>query len=57
MAAQLFQQTNDSFAFTPLTELNLNEPWEGNFNKQGTLRLIALGPHALCTAAFKLEFN
>jgi len=55
--AQLFQQTNQTYAFTPLTELNRNTPWEGKLNKQGTLRLVALGPHTFCATAIKLEFN
>ncbi|MCP4708672.1 MAG: hypothetical protein GY869_08615 [Planctomycetes bacterium] len=55
--AQLFQQTNQTYAFTPHAKLHRNAPWEGNFNKQGTLRLIALGPNTIYTAAVKLEFN
>ena len=56
-AAQIFQQTNQTYAFSRLAELHRNEPWEGNFNKQGTLRLIALGPHTIYAAALKLEIN
>jgi len=54
-ARKLFQQANDTFAFRPLAELALDQPWKGTIKKQGTLRLVATGPGRIYAAAFKLK--
>ena len=54
-AGRLFRQANETFAFKPLAELDSKTPWRGVMEKQGTLRLMAVGPHRIYAAALKLE--
>ncbi|MHC4646293.1 MAG: C25 family cysteine peptidase [Planctomycetota bacterium] len=54
-ALERFEQANATFAFTPLKELDIKQRWEGMIDKEGTLRLVSLGPALLHTAAFRLK--
>jgi len=54
-AEKLFRQANETFAFKPLAELDSKSPWRGVIEKQGTLRLVAVGPHRIYAAALKLK--
>jgi len=54
-ARKRFEQANATFDFQPLAELAAHEAWKGTINKQGTLRLVAIGPGHIYAIAFKLK--
>ena len=54
-ALKRFEEANATFAFAALNELDIKQPWEGPIDKEGTLRLVALGPGLFRTAAFRLK--
>jgi hypothetical protein len=54
-ALKRFEESNATFAFKPLRELDIKQPWEGTIDKEGTLRLVSLGPGLFHAAAFRLK--
>lgn len=54
-ARKRFEQANATFDFQPLAELAADKPWRGVINKEGTLRLVAIGPGHIYAIAFKLK--
>ncbi len=54
-AQSLFRAANATLAFTTLSAPAADEPWEGTWDKQGCLRLVATGPDRLWVAVLKLE--
>jgi hypothetical protein len=45
---------NAVFAFQPVATLGRNEPWEGTWPRPGTLRLVAVGKHAVYAVGLQL---
>lgn len=54
-ATKLFGQANAIFEFIPLEEINSDKIWQGNINKEGTLRLAVIGRDCFYAAAFELK--
>ena len=50
-----FRAANATFAYAALPGPAADEPWEGTCDRQGWLRLVAIGPGRLWVAALKLE--
>ncbi len=48
-------EANHIFAFEPVGSLDSNQPWQGSWNRPGTLRLTAIGPEKLHVAVLELE--
>ncbi len=46
---------NAAYAFTPVTQLGPEAPWQGTIAKEGTLRLIATGPGQIHAAAIGIR--
>ncbi len=54
-ARKLFEQANDTFAFSRLAEFGADKAWKGVVDKEGTLRLVATAPGRIYAAAFVLK--
>ena len=54
-ARKLFEQANNTFAFSRLAEFGSDEAWKGVVDKEGTLRLVATAPGRIYAAAFVLK--
>ena len=54
-ARKAFNMANSSFDFTTVTLLGQDVPWEGTFDRDGLLRLVASGGGQLHVAVLKLE--
>ncbi len=50
-----FKEANRTFDFQPIVELDANKPWEGTVDKEGVLRLVAIGPKRMYAAAIRLK--
>ncbi len=55
LARQNFQKANMTFDFRPLPSPADGEPWKGTINKEGRLRLVALGPKEIYVAVLNLK--
>jgi len=49
-----FEAANATFKLEPLGELAAGEPWTGTINKQGVVRLVAMGPKRIHAAALTI---
>ena len=56
-ARKRFEQANATFYFQPLDELAADEYWKGVINKEGTLRLVAVGQGHIYAIAFELKLS
>jgi hypothetical protein len=54
-ARKRFEQANAIFGFEPLGEFPADKPWKGTINKEGILRLVAVGPKHVYAVAFNLK--
>ncbi|MHC4194326.1 MAG: hypothetical protein ACYSP9_09185 [Planctomycetota bacterium] len=54
-ARKRFEQANVTFGFEPLAELTADKPWKGTINKEGILRLVAVGPKRIYVVTFNLK--
>jgi hypothetical protein len=54
-ASLLFHKTNDTFDFEPLHQLGPLESWNGQINKEGDLRLVAVGNGRIYAATVNLS--
>lgn len=54
-ATKLFEQANAIFEFTPIDEINANQAWKGQINKEGILRLVAVGQNCFYVSTFELK--
>jgi len=54
-ARKRFEQANATFDFQPLGELAADKAWKGTINKEGTLRLVAIGLGRIYAIAFNLK--
>jgi hypothetical protein len=54
-ARKRFEQANVTFGFEPLAELTADKPWKGTINKEGILRLVAVGPKCIYVVTFNLK--
>ncbi len=52
---RLQMESNKIFAFNRVATLNPTQPWQGTWNKPGTLRLTAIGPEKLHVAVLELK--
>jgi len=50
-----FREANEAFAFTPVATRSESESWTGTVDKPGWLRLCAIGPDGIYTAAMKVR--
>jgi hypothetical protein len=54
-ARKRFEQANATFGFEQLAKLAADKAWKGTINREGTLRLVAVGRKHIYAIAFKLE--
>lgn len=54
-ARERFEQANATFGFEPLAELAADKAWKGTINKEGTLRLVAVGRKHIYAVTFDLK--
>ncbi|MCK4850392.1 MAG: hypothetical protein KAT11_03520 [Phycisphaerae bacterium] len=55
LARENFQRANMTFDFRPLPGPAEGEPWKGTIDKEGSLRLVALGPKKIYVAVLNLK--
>lgn len=53
-ARKSFESANETLEFKPLPAPKAGQDWEGVVNKEGTLRLVAIGPEKIYVAALNL---
>ncbi len=53
-AERTHQAANAVYAFRALAKLTGDQPWEGDMDTPGTLRLVAIGQHAIYAAGLQL---
>ena len=58
-AQKLFEQANATFAFEQVNELTAEQDWRGTIdqNKEGILRLVAIGPKTMYAACLNLRLS
>jgi hypothetical protein len=54
-ARKRFEQANATFGFEPLAELAADKRWKGTVDKEGILRLVAVGPKRMYVVTFNLK--
>ena len=55
LARNIFQMANMAFDFRPLPAPTQGEPWKGTIDREGSLRLVALGPKKIYVAVLNLK--